>query len=96
MAHTEDGRVTDRAHVANDGAQALTLIIHPWAIERVLAPDGELIVEAEGPAGPHAELLVERTCDTAVVWTWPGATARLLTPDGRVVVDWAGMPGSRA
>jgi len=92
MTRATNDRVTDRAHVANDGAHPVTLIIQPWAAERVLAPGAEVVVEANGPAGTHAELLVERTCDTAVVWTWPGATARVLARDGRVLVDWT-TPG---
>ena len=87
-----DARRIERALLANDAARPLTVILAPWATEHVLAPDAAAGVEAEGPAGDRAELLVERTCDTAVVSAWAGADARLLTPDGLVLVDWTRAP----
>ena len=92
MTHASVPRVTDRALVANDASHPVTLIMAPWAIEHVLTPGDAVVVEAEGPAGAHAELLVERTCDTAVVWAWAGANARLLACDGRILRDWTRSP----
>jgi hypothetical protein len=92
MTQASVPRVTDRAFVANDTSHPVTLIMEPWATEHVLTPGDAAVVEAEGPAGAHAELLVERTCDTAVVWAWAGADARLLARDGRVLHDWARSP----
>jgi hypothetical protein len=94
MTHPSAPRATDRAFVANDAGHAVTLVMAPWATEHVLAPGDAVVVEAEGPAGAHAELLVERTCDTAVVWAWAGADARLLACDGRVLHDWIRSPTS--
>jgi hypothetical protein len=92
MTHASVPRVTDRALVANDASHPVTVIMAPWATEHVLAPGDAVVVEAEGPPGAHAELLVERTCDTAVVWAWTGADARLLARDGRVLRDWTRSP----
>jgi hypothetical protein len=92
MTHASLPRVTDRALVANDAGHPVTLIMAPWAIEDVLAPGDAVVVVAEGPAGAHAELLVERTCDTVVVWAWAGADASLLACDGRVLRDWTRPP----
>jgi hypothetical protein len=89
-------RATDRATIANDGSHALTLILAPGGSERLLHPGQAVIVEAEGPAGSHAELLVERTCDIVSVWAWPGADVRLLAADGRVLRDWTGPPAPPA
>lgn len=87
-------RGTDRAYVSNDSNHPITVIVSPSALEHLLAPGGTVIVEAVGPAHPGADLLVERTCDTAVVSTWAGAGARLLALDGSVLADEAtsGMP----
>jgi hypothetical protein len=94
MTHASLSRVTDRALVANDAGHPVTLVMAPWAIEHVLAPGDAVVVVAEGPAGAHAELLVERTCDTVVVWAWAGADACLLASDGRVLRDWTRPPTS--
>ena len=75
-------RASDRVRVVNDGGRPLTLLLAPQARERLLAPGESVVVEAEGPVGSHAELLVERTCDTVTVWGWPGADLRL-RPDDR-------------
>jgi hypothetical protein len=83
-------RVHDHAHVANDGAHPLTLILQPWMVEHLLVPGAAVVIDAHGPPGSHAELLVERTCDTATVWAWPGAGVRVTTPDGRVLIDRTG------
>ena len=86
-------RVTDRAAIANEGGRALTVILAPSSREYRLLPGAAVVVEAEGPAGDRAELLVERTCDTVVAWAWPGADLRLLAPDGRRLMDWEASPG---
>ena len=57
--------IVSRASVANDGRQPLTVILAPWSREHLLRPGDAVVVEGRGPAGSHAELLVERTCDTA-------------------------------
>ena len=84
---------TDRVRVANDAGHPITLVVAPAALERLLAPGAAAVVEAHGPAGPVAGLLVERTCDTAVVWTWAGARARILADDGRVLASEDGAAG---
>jgi hypothetical protein len=91
MTHAMPDRprpVVSRAPIANDGAHAMTVILAPGARERLLAPGETAVVEARGPAGDHAELLVERTCDTVVAWAWPGAEMRLLGADGGALIDW--------
>ena len=83
---------TDRATIVNDGARAVTVILAPASREHLLLPGEAVVVEAEGPPGSGAGLLVERACDVAVAWGWPGADLRLLAPDGRVLLGWAEPP----
>lgn len=71
------GQVHDRARITNDGAQPLTVIVAPAGVEHVLAPGDAITVTARGPAGAGAELLVERSCDFALVSAWPGATVHV-------------------
>ena len=84
---------TDRVRIANEGSHPITLVVAPAALEQLLAPGAAAVVEARGPAGPGAGLLVERTCDTAAVWTWAGARARILADDGRVLASEEGAGG---
>lgn len=71
------GQAHDLARIINDGAHPLTVIVAPAGGEHVLAPGDAITVTANGPAGPRAELLVERSCDFALVSAWPGATVRV-------------------
>ena len=84
-----NGRSTQRLHVLTVH-EPVTVCIEPWASEHCLPVNGHFILEAEGPAYPHAHLQILHDPDRLTVYTWDGADYRIVNDQGQVISDWTG------